>query len=93
VTEQGASEPPKRVTRKPDRYEDQEHLPEGLLGNRLQGAALASCLAARPDCELDGENANHAVDDAARDETRSRKRLEPRGAFDLLTGSFGPSDG
>ena len=93
MTEQGASEPPKRVTRKTDRHQDQEDLPEGLLGNRLQGAALASRLAAGPDCELDGEDADHAVDDAARNETRSRKRLEPRGVFDLLTGSFGPSDG
>ena len=93
VTEQSASESPERITGKTDRHQDQEHLAERLLGDRLQGAALVCRLAAGPDCKLDGQDADHAVDDAARNESRSRERLEALCVFDLVTGSFGASDG
>src|SRR5206468_7121727 len=71
MTEQDMDEAPERVAGQSDRHERQEHFPERLVGDRLQRAALVGRLPANPESELDGQDPDHAVDHAARNETRA----------------------
>jgi hypothetical protein len=61
---------PERITREADRDENQEHLAERLMSDRLQRSALVGGLAARAERELDCQDSDNAVDHGARDETR-----------------------
>jgi hypothetical protein len=76
VAEERSHEPPEAVAPQADRDEDEQHVPERLVGDRRQSALLVCRLAARSECELHGENSDDPVDHAARDESCPGKPLE-----------------
>ena len=64
--------------------EDEKHLAEGLRCDRLQRSLLVRGLPADAEGELEGEDADEAVDDRAGDEARARQPLEAAAPDDLL---------
>ena len=60
--------------------QDQQGLAERLLGDRVQRALLIGCLAAVAERQLDGQDADDHVDDAAGDQPGARQPLELVGA-------------
>src|SRR6478736_1326397 len=62
------------------------------MRDRPQRAALVGRLATVPERELDREDADHRVDDAAGDEARAGKYLERRRLLEPLAGLLGLTD-
>ena len=78
VAERGAEEPPERVAAEPDREQREEDVAEGLVLDRAKRALLVRDLAAVPDCQVEGEQADDPVDERARDEAGAREDREER---------------
>ena len=68
VADRRADEAPERVAAEPDRDERQQELAERLMRNGAERAALVRQLAAVPERELERQDADDPVDQAARDE-------------------------
>jgi hypothetical protein len=78
-------QPPDGVAGEPDGQDDEERLPERLMGDRPHGAGLALRPAAGSDGELEGEDPDDPVDDSTGDEANARCCLQgvsPRGTAD-----------
>src|SRR6185503_5495777 len=65
----------------------QQHLAERLMRDGLQRALLIRGRAAGPDGELDREDADDPVDEAAGDESRTREPLERAAVSHVLAAS------
>src|SRR6266496_4397877 len=76
MAERSVEQPPQGIAGQADRHEDQQHLPKGLVRDRLQRPALIGRLATHAKRQLDGQDSDHAVDRAARDEARPHEHLE-----------------
>jgi hypothetical protein len=85
----GAQEPPERVAEEPDRHQDEQDLPAGLLRDLGQRPLLVGRLAAGAERQLEGEDADDRVDRAAGDEARAREPLEPARVRDRISGRLG----
>ena len=85
VPEKRADEPPARIAGEADRDEDQEHLTERLVRDRLERPLLARRLSACADRELEGEDPDDPVDQPAGDEAGPGEQLERIAPRDLLT--------
>ncbi len=72
----GADEPPERVAGETDRDERQEQLAEGLVRNGVQRALLVRELPPVPDRELEREDPDDRVDEAAGHESAAGEELE-----------------
>jgi len=82
MAEKGVQQAPERVAGKADRDENQQHLPERLVRERLQSATLIRRLSAGTERELDRQDPDDPVDDTSRDEAGSCEHLECGGALD-----------
>ena len=87
AAERGAGEPPHRVAREADRERDQHRPAEWLVRERAHGALLVGRLAAAADRELQRQEADDPVDEAARDEPGAGEPLE-RPAVDEVARGF-----
>src|SRR5581483_3179649 len=89
VPDRRVHEPPERVARETDCDENQQHLPKRLVREGLQGALLVRRLASGTKRELDREDADDSVDQAASDEPRTRQPFEAPALRDLVCAHLG----
>ena len=76
MAEGGPEQPPERVAAEADREEREQDVTEGLLLDRPQRALLVRDLAAVPDRQVEGEEADDPVDERPRDEPGARQDRE-----------------
>src|SRR5436190_4581194 len=93
MAEKRVKQPPERIPGQPDRDENQQHLAERLMSDRLQRTALVRRLSAGTDCEFDRQDPDDPVDDTARDEAGPGKRFERRGTLDAVCRCLRTTDG
>ena len=78
VADGGAHEPPEGVAGQADGHQDQQHLAERLARDGVERALLVGRLAAVAERQLDGQEPDDPVDDAAGDQPGAGQPLELR---------------
>ena len=92
MADRGTQEPPDRVPGETNGHQDEEHLPERLLRDRIQRTVLIRRLAAISEGQLDGEDADDGVDHPTRDKPRTSQRFKRPAVREVLALRLGVVD-
>ena len=86
MAERGTGETPERVASEADGQDSEEQVPEGVVFDGAERSLLVRDLAAAPEGQVEGQDADDPVDEAACHEPGAREDREERRVDEALAG-------